>query len=122
MEMSTSQLTPAFSWAIAMTLSVIHWILAVWSSKHNATTFDEVAHIAGGLGQVLYGDYRLNPENGVLPQMVAASAMVLGGVRFPSVSDPNTPEGMSWLHSDAWELGYRTLYQVGSSQCQRFHG
>jgi hypothetical protein len=100
------------SWSVAVFLAITHWILAVWASGSNSTTFDEVAHIAGGMGQVLHGDYRLNPENGVLPQMIAASAMVAGGVKFPDVSDPSTPEGVSWLHSDAWELGYRTLYQA----------
>ena len=100
------------SWIIAVSLAILHWILAVWSSRSNSTTFDEVAHIAGGMGQVLFGDYRLNPENGVLPQMIAASALVAGGIKFPDVSDLHSHEGASWLHSDAWELGYRTLYQV----------
>ncbi len=52
--------------------------MAVIASRSNSTTFDEVAHIGGGMGQVLFGDYRLNPENGVLPQMIAAMSMVAG--------------------------------------------
>jgi hypothetical protein len=112
MKIFNSPISGMFSWSAAVSLAAIHWIIAVLASRMNSTTFDEVAHIGGGMGQVLFGDYRLNPENGVLPQMIAAYAMVLGGTRFPDVSDPSSHEGMSWSHSDAWELGYRTLYQV----------
>lgn len=112
MESLATRISAHFSWSIALLLAILHWGLAVWASRANSTTFDEVAHIGGGMGNVLFGDYRLNPENGVLPQMIAAYAMVSGGTKFPDVSDPSSHEGMSWSHSDGWELGYRTLYQV----------
>lgn len=55
---------------------------------------------------------RLNPENGVLPQMLSAAAMYAGGVRLPDVSDEGTRDGLAWKYSDSWELGYRTIYEV----------
>lgn len=102
------------SWLVATALAAAHWIVAVIASRHNATTFDEVAHIAGGMGMVKYRDYRLNPENGVLPQLLAGSAIVASGGRFPDVDSPHTLEGLSWQHSDSWELGYQALYLVGN--------
>ncbi len=59
---------------------------------------------------------RLNPENGVLPQKLAAIAMVLGGVKLPDVSDGRTYPGVAWKYSDSWELGFGALYQVGLKQ------
>jgi hypothetical protein len=56
---SGNGLHPALSWSIAIMLAVLHWLLAVSASLHNATTFDEVAHIAGGLGATTLDDYRL---------------------------------------------------------------
>lgn len=105
-------LHPAVSWILAIICAALHWLLAVTASKHNACTFDEVAHISGGLGQVVHGDYRLNPENGVLPQVVAGLSMATGGVRFPDVTDLSKLEAHSWRHSDSWEIGYQTLYAV----------
>ena len=107
-------LSAGVSWTVAAVLAVGHWVLAVIACQHNATTFDEVAHISGGMAMVVHGDFRLNPENGVLPQMLAGAAIVADGNRFPDVSDLRTLEGLSWLHSDSWELGYKTLYQVGN--------
>jgi hypothetical protein len=54
---------------------------------------------------VTLADYRLNPENGVLPQLIAGSAMRLSGVNFPAVSLEGTREAQAWKYSDAWELG-----------------
>jgi hypothetical protein len=102
------------SWGAATALALAHWGAAVAASRHNAATFDEVAHVSGGMAMVVHGDYRLNPENGVLPQLMAGAAMVAGGSRFPDVSDRGTLEGLSWLHSDSWELGYQALYLVGN--------
>jgi Spy/CpxP family protein refolding chaperone len=45
-------LTAGFSWGIALLLAAAHWVVAVLASRHNAVTFDEVAHVAGGMGQV----------------------------------------------------------------------
>ena len=63
---------------------------------------------------VVHGDYRLNPENGALPQKIAGAAIVAGGGRFPEVADLGTLEGQSWRHSDSWELGFQALYLVGN--------
>lgn len=102
------------SWTMAVALALAHWAVATMASRHNATTFDEVAHISGGMAMVVHRDYRLNPENGVLPQLMAGAAMVAGGGRLPVVSDLGTLEGQSWRHSDSWEIGYQALYTVGN--------
>ena len=66
------------------------------------------------LRQVILGDYRLNPENGVLPQLIAGAAMRLAGVAFPDVGAGGSRAAQAWQYSDAWELGFQTLYSVGN--------
>mmetsp|Transcript_21709 Transcript_21709/g.71814 ORF Transcript_21709/g.71814 Transcript_21709/m.71814 type:complete len:719 (-) Transcript_21709:63-2219(-) len=102
------------SWSAALLLAALYYWLALSASVHNAATFDEIAHIAGGMSMVTYRDFRLNPENGALPQMVAGVAMAAGGVRMAEVSDPSVYTGQAWLHSDGWEIGYQTLYHAGN--------
>lgn len=48
-------LSSGVSWGIALLLAIAHWVVAVLASQHNAVTFDEVAHVAGGMAQVLLG-------------------------------------------------------------------
>jgi hypothetical protein len=55
-----SRVNAWISWSIAVALATFHWFTAVSSSLHNATTFDEVAHIAGGLGPITLNDYRFD--------------------------------------------------------------
>lgn len=114
MQTDVPMLSAGVSWAVALVLAVAHWAIAALASQHNATTFDEVAHISGGMGMVVHGDYRLNPENGVLPQLLAGAAIVAGGNSFPDVTNLATLEGQSWRHSDSWEIGYQALYMVGN--------
>ena len=54
--------------AAALLLLVLHFVLAVSSKLHECTTSDEIVHLTGGYTYWKFNDYRLQPENGNLPQ------------------------------------------------------
>lgn len=92
--------------AVALLLAV-HAALALGSLRRKSLTFDEIAYLVGGASQWAYGDYRLNPEAGPLPQRWAALPLALAGVTPPDRGDP------AWARSDPWQLGNRWLYHSG---------
>ncbi len=97
----------ASTWA-ALALLLVFALRADHSAAHKSTTYDEIAHVAGGLGQLLYGDFRLQPENGSLPQKLGAAPAFLSGVRFPDRDDP------AWREADVWSAGWQVFYTRGN--------
>lgn len=83
----------------------------VWVSNRaiaeKCTTADEIAHITGGYTFNYWNDYRLQPENGNLPQRWQTLPLAFVGVNYPSQNE-------SWNKSDVWAMGYRFLYQSGN--------
>lgn len=94
---------------LAVALALLSFGAMSWSAvRQKSTTFDEIAHITAGCSYWLYGDYRLHPENGVLPQRLEALPLVAGGVQFPSRG------GRHWIEANVWELGYTFFYELGN--------
>ena len=62
-------------------LLALHYALAVGSKLQQSTTSDEIVHLTGGYTFDALHDYRLHPENGVLPQRWAALPTALRGAR-----------------------------------------
>jgi hypothetical protein len=85
-------------------LLAAHAALAFTSLRTKSLTFDESAYLVGGASYWAYGDYRLNPEAGALPQRWAALPLALAGHAPPDRSDP------AWADADPWRLGNRWLY------------
>ena len=60
-----------------------------------------------------YNDFRLNPENGVLPQLIAGGGIILGrpGVNYtiPTYEQP------AWRYSDCWSIGFQLLHDSGNN-------
>ena len=56
--------------AVVVILLVAYFALAVTSVLNKSVTYDEPVHLAGGYVYWTRGDYRINPENGILPQRV----------------------------------------------------
>ena len=52
---------------IIFLLLMLFATLAFFSSLCKAPVFDEGIHITGGYNALVNGDYRVNPENGLLP-------------------------------------------------------
>lgn len=93
---------------LVVLLLAIHWVMAVTGVRHKSTTFDEIAHMTGGYSYLVTGDYRLNPENGLLPQLWGALPLLAGHCVFPPLSQP------AWYSSDLWEIGYQFFYRMGN--------
>ncbi len=84
-----------------------------WSAvAEKSITFDEIAHVTAGFSYWKFGDFRLQPENGVLPQRFATLPLLASGAMFPSRDDPH------WHESDVWKLGHSFFYRQGNDFLQ----
>lgn len=77
-------------------------VLAISSIRHKSNTFDEIIHIAAGLDYWRTNEYRFQPENGNLPQRLAALPLLFTDVSVPS---------HRW---DVWHYGHELLYGLGN--------
>jgi len=90
-------------------LLLTHYLLALAGVWEKSVTYDETAHVTAGYAYWRFNDYRLNPENGNLPQRLAALPLVLSDAfTFP---DRNQP---AWRTSDIWAVGDQFLHKVGN--------
>lgn len=90
-------------------LIALHAVLGASSVLHKSATFDEPAYIAAGYSQWTFGDYRLMPENGVLPELWMALPLRAMGLKFPD----RTSE--AWKHSNEWHIGPQFLFASGNN-------
>lgn len=104
---------PAVTAAIVGLLAV-HFLLAVGSKLGESTTSDELVHLTGGMSYWQNHDYRLHPENGILPQRWAALPAWLGGAAFPPLAGNDY-----WRTSDAWVIGHQFFYESGEDHFPR---
>jgi 4-amino-4-deoxy-L-arabinose transferase-like glycosyltransferase len=89
-------------------LLLIYFFSAVTAVSNKSTTFDELFHLTGGYSYWLYGDFRLQPENGNLPQRWAALPLLFSDTKFPSI-DQDT-----WRASSMADVGEQFFYHVGN--------
>lgn len=90
-------------------LLALYLLLILTSIRHKAPGFDEPAHVVGGLSYWTTGDFRLQPENGVLPQRWCALPLLATGVALPRQDQP------AWWNSELWEMAHQLLYAGGPS-------
>lgn len=95
------------AWAAVM-LGLHAW-LALRATDRMAPTFDEPLHIIGGYLYDTKGDFRLQPENGVLPQRWAAWPLTRMDLQLPTVGYE-----AAWRTSDIAALSTAFLYDVGN--------
>jgi len=73
------------------------WIFLIASLRDKSITADEGVHAMAGYTYWKFNDYRMNPENGNLPQRVMALPLLSGRYRFPPT------DSAAWRTSDgAW--------------------
>ncbi len=109
--MAFSVRVPAFSrgWrdvattALAAALLAVFWWSAVTASLEKSQTSDEMPHLGAGYIYDRYGDFRMQPENGNLPQRLFGLAPLAGGARFPLDAE-------LWRVSNYWPLCWDFLY------------
>ncbi|HMD60907.1 MAG TPA: glycosyltransferase family 39 protein [Opitutaceae bacterium] len=86
---------------------LLFWLLMAASLRDKSLTYDEVAYAAAGYAQWHYGDFRLQPENGQLPERMAGLALELGLSPLPE------PDPAAWKDADQWGIGGQWLYRSG---------
>ncbi len=97
--------SPAFLTTLAILLALGHAVLAVTAMADKSMTSDEIAHLTAGQAYNTRDDYRLQPENGNLPQRLAALPLTLAG-------DPLPPPSLaSWQTADVWKYGHTFFYE-----------
>lgn len=93
---------------MAVVMLAFYWVMAVSGGLGKSPAFDEIAHLTAGYSYWLTDDYRLHPENGVLPQRWVALPLLLGDVRFPALDQP------AWRGADVWTIGNQFFHQLGN--------
>jgi len=96
-------------WPAAVVLLATFWALAASSVLEKCNTYDEMAHLTSGYSYLTLGDYRLNPANIDLAQMLAALPLLASKVQFPPFDYP------AWrVKPDIWLMGYQFFYASGN--------
>ena len=78
------------------------WLVLQASLWEKSATYDETVHAAAGCSYWRWGDYRLNPEAGNLPQRVAGLPLALGPYPLPSPGSADWRAAREWGVADAW--------------------
>jgi len=99
---------PGWQQAAVVVFLVAHYAIAFTAMLDASATFDEVLHIASGLSYWKFDDYRLQPENGNLPQRWCALPLLAMGCSFPE-------DDAAWRTSDSFGLGRLLLYGSDNS-------
>lgn len=94
--------------ALILLAGVLHAALAVRAMRDKSTTADELAHVTGGYTFNVLGDYRMHPENGLLPQRWQALPASVAGAAYPKLGTPD------WQVSDVWLTGHAFFYDLGN--------
>ncbi len=97
---------PATTAAVTALLALFWW-LAVSASLEHSHTSDELPHITSGYAYDRFGDFRMQPENGNLPQRLFGLPALVSHVRFPL--DPSL-----WEHSTYWLIGWDFFYSLNN--------
>ncbi|MBI5382468.1 MAG: glycosyltransferase family 39 protein [Opitutae bacterium] len=96
-----------FLWTLAVLACVGHALLGLTAVAEKGMTSDEIAHITAGYAYWQRHDFRLQPENGNLPQRWAALPLLTLAPTLPPLSHP------AWARSDVWEYGRDFFYRTG---------
>jgi len=97
-------------WILAAVVALLatHYLLAYTATLGACTTFDEPLHMVAGVAYWTLDDYRLQPENGNLPQRWCAIPLVFMNLTFPTLDQT------LWRESEAVLLGRQYLYTLGN--------
>ena len=93
--------------ALAVGLAILHAVLGVTATREKSMTSDEIAHLTAGHAYNTRGDFRLQPENGNLPQRLAALPFAAAGDPLPST------ERADWKGAEVWRYGHAFFYRSG---------
>jgi len=95
---------PLYGWPLVIVLAATTWLLSWSATLSKSPTFDEPSHLLGGYTYWAFNDYRIQPENGNLPQRLGGIAALVAGPEFPSL------EQEAWRDEDRPKLVQQWLY------------
>jgi len=78
------------------------WIALVASLREKSFTQDEAVHATAGYTRWRFDDYRINPENGNLPQRWIALPLLAGNYAFPPLDSAAWRQTNSEAISEQW--------------------
>ncbi|MBI5769182.1 MAG: glycosyltransferase family 39 protein [Verrucomicrobia bacterium] len=93
-------------WAALAVLAVFFATLLGVARRHSAT-MDEPLYATAGFTYWKLSDYRIQPENGILPQRLFGLALLAGDFHLPAA------ETAAWRESKQWEIAYEWIHQEG---------
>jgi Dolichyl-phosphate-mannose-protein mannosyltransferase len=102
-----SRFSPAFLALLPVLAVIWHAWLAVSATTRESMTSDEIAHLTAGHAYNTRGDFRLQPENGNLPQRWAALPLSMARAPLPPT------DRKDWRESDVWDYGHAFFYEQG---------
>ena len=91
-------------------LLALHWWWALTALIGSGLTNDEPIHLTSGYSYWHLNDYRLQPENGNLPQRWVALPLLLLHPRLDPADEP-----VLWAHSGQWQISYDFFFHSGNS-------
>jgi 4-amino-4-deoxy-L-arabinose transferase-like glycosyltransferase len=91
-----------------LALLALHAILALSSTQQRGVTVDEIFHVTGGYFFNQFADYRIHPENGVLPQRLHGLPAWLAGAQPPPLAD-----NVHWRTSDLHVVSHQFFFESG---------
>ena len=99
----------------AIAVALLFAALAVSAARHKSPVYDEVGHITAGTSYLLFGDHRLQPENGLLPQCLEGLPGWMAGSAGDGSEVDAFPsrDSADWAGSDVWRLADRYFYGSG---------
>jgi hypothetical protein len=90
-------------------LLVWYFVAAISAANDKSATFDEPYHLTGGYTYWKFGDFRIQPENGNLPQRLAALPLLFADCNFPSLDEP------TWRASNKDAIATQFVYREGNN-------
>ena len=103
-------LPPVVVTATVAALLALHWWLGVSATFAKSVTSDETAHLTGGYSYWRFNDYRLQPENGNLPQRWGALPLLLEKPRLEPAEEPEW-----WSLSHVWLISHKFFFASGNN-------
>ncbi len=101
------RLTPR-SYAVAGLVTALlglFWWLAISAAREKSQTSDELPHLAAGYAFDRFGDFRIQPENGNLPQRLYGLPGLAAEAKFPMDAE-------RWRVSQYWQLAWDYFYSL----------
>jgi len=102
--------------AAVAALLALHAVLALTAVREKSVTTDEIFHVTGGYLYDRFGDFRIHPDNGILPQRVHGWAALAAGAKPPSLA------GEDWRTSDLQAMSHRFFYDSGQDHAPLLSG